>query len=98
MQLKIPSLRWMLLAFLAVPLVWLSGWLLFAHFAGISSTSVSELSGLLAAIGGMMGAIFTVGGLVISLVAGLSQSTPLDRAKRGMEGKINKHGPDLWRR
>ncbi|HEX9412310.1 MAG TPA: hypothetical protein VF916_02305 [Ktedonobacterales bacterium] len=98
MQLKIPSLRWMLLAFLAVPLVWLSGWLLFAHFAGISSTSVSELSGLLAAIGGMMGAIFTVGGLVIALVAVLSQITLEDRAKRVMEDKFNELAPDLERR
>ena len=65
-------------ALLVIPILWL----LFARWIGVPFTPTSDSGGLLATIGGAMGAIFTVGGLVIALVAILTQISLQDRIKR----------------
>jgi hypothetical protein len=95
MQFKIPSIRALILLLVGIPVGWLIIWLVLARVVGVQVSSASELSGLLAAIGGIMGAVFTVGGLVIALVAVLSQITLEDRAKSLLQDEFNKLMPTM---
>ncbi len=80
---------WMLPAFflifavLVIPMLWLA----IARWLGIVGAVSTDPLGLLAMIGSAMGAIFTVGGMVIALVAVLTQLTLQDRAERVLEDK-----------
>src|SRR5260221_6982464 len=65
--------RWLFMLFL------LSGW---AHASGFALALGGDLLGLL---GGIMGAIFTAGGLVIALVAVLTQLQLQDRVTAAVE-------------
>lgn len=94
----IPSPRTLLIVAIAGPAVWLFIWLLISLIPGTPRQSTGELSALLATIGGIMGAIFTVGGLILALVAVLSQITLEDRAKRVLEEKFNELAPELEKR
>jgi hypothetical protein len=88
-------LRWPVIILLAlllgIPIVWL----LIAKLAGASISSISDFSGLLAIVGGVMGAIFTVGGLVIALVAILTQLSLQDRTQRAIELATDEIRKDL---
>ncbi len=88
-------LRWpilILLAFLlGIPLIWFG----IAKWAGVSISPISDFSGLLAIIGGVMGAIFTVGGLVIALVAILTQLSLQDRTQRAIQQATEEIRKDL---
>jgi tetratricopeptide (TPR) repeat protein len=98
MRFRMPSFRTLVIVVIAVPAAWLVIWFLIAwasHAAGVALPSSGDLVGLLAGIGGLMGAVFTVGGLVIALVAVLTQLQLEDRAKRVMEDKFNELAPQL---
>ncbi len=85
MQDKVPPLWKIVLPLISIPVGWFVIWFLLAliaHFFGIPFPSVSDMSGLLSTIGSIMGAIFTVGGLVVALVAVLTQIQLQDRIKR----------------
>lgn len=97
-QFKMPSPRWVLVALLLLPVAWLLIWLIVGKLTNTTTGTASDLSGLLASLGGIMGAIFTVGGLLIALVSVLSQLTLEDRAKRVMEEKFNELAPALEQR
>lgn len=64
-----------------VPVVWVA----LARFAGLPLGSASATSDLLAVIGGVMGAIFTVGGLVIALVSVYTQLAIETRIRQSFE-------------
>jgi tetratricopeptide (TPR) repeat protein len=59
-------------------------WLLVAKWLGTPAIVTGDSGGLLATIGGVMGAIFTVGGLVIALVAILTQLSVEARVKQAV--------------
>lgn len=67
------------LALLIVPPLWLA----LAHWTGVPLASGTNASDYLAVIGGIMGAIFTVGGLVIGLVSVLTQLSIESRIRKG---------------
>ncbi len=70
----------LLVAVAVIPLLWL--W--FARWIGEPAVRVIDSGGLLGTIGGVMGAIFTVGGLVIALVAVLTQLALKDRIDKAI--------------
>lgn len=59
-------------------------WSLIAHALGIPLVPASDIGGWLATIGGVMGAIFTAGGIIVALVAVISQLMLEDRVKRAV--------------
>ena len=65
-------------ALIVTPILWIG----LARWAGIPLGTVSDLGGLLATIGGAMGAIFAIGGLVIALVSVYTQLSIEDRVQR----------------
>lgn len=95
---RLPRLRVIFALLIGVPICWLVAWLIVAAFTHTPLSSASEVSGLLAGIGGIMGAIFTVGWLVIALVAVLPQLTLADQAQRLMEDKFNELAPEFEKR
>lgn len=100
MQLKLPSKGQVVALLIGVPLGWLALWIgaaLAAKALGIPFASASDPLGLFATLGGIMGAIFAVGGLVIALVAVLTQLQLQDRvtqvltqAQKDLEDKFNR--------
>ncbi|MHB8619659.1 MAG: hypothetical protein ACYDAG_08830 [Chloroflexota bacterium] len=77
----------MLFLFLAVAV--------FAAFRG--PADASHISAYLATLGGLMGAIFTVGGLVIALAAVLTLLTVQDKARSEFHQEFEKLRPKLDR-
>src|SRR5690242_18996760 len=100
MQLKLPSKGQVVALLIGVPLGWLALWIgaaLAAKALGIPFASARDPLGLFATLGGIMGAIFAVGGLVIALVAVLTQLQLQDRvsqvitqAQKDLEDKFNR--------
>lgn len=88
-------LRWPIIILLALLLGIPLAWLIIAKWAGVSISPISDFSGLLAIVGGIMGAIFTVGGLVIALVAILTQLSLQDRTQRAIEQATDAIRKDL---
>ncbi|MCL4540843.1 MAG: hypothetical protein M1396_00640 [Chloroflexi bacterium] len=89
----LPALAGLLVAALVIPLCWL----LVAHFFGVPVMPSASATGLLATMGGVMGAIFTVGGLVIALVAILMQLTLTERVHFLTEQKFQELLPGVER-
>ncbi|MCL5947534.1 MAG: hypothetical protein M1298_05920 [Chloroflexi bacterium] len=89
----LPALAGLLVAALVIPLCWL----LVAHFFGVPVMPSASATGLLATMGGVMGAIFTVGGLVIALVAILMQLTLTERVHLLTEQKFQELLPGVER-
>src|SRR5258706_15748171 len=61
----LPAVAVLIGAIIVVPVLWV----LLAHLAGVPLGTISSIVDLLAIVGGVMGAIFTVGGLIIALVS-----------------------------
>ena len=81
---------WMLLlATLLIPLIWL----VIAKQAGITLVSAHDPNSLIATVGGIMGAIFVVGGLVIAL----SSLVTLFSVEERIESRLNRLVPELRR-
>lgn len=74
----------LLLAALLIPI----GWLWAARTLGVPVVPSTGDTGLLTTIGGVMGAVFTTGGLIVALVAVLTQLTLADRAQHFMEQRF----------
>lgn len=79
--------RWLPLAAIFVVALFIFPiiWMFLAHLAGIPLNSGANVSDMLATIGGLMGAIFTVGGLIIGLVSVLTQLSIESRIRRGFK-------------
>ena len=96
---KFPSLWKIVVLLILIPISWLIIWFLLAiigHLLGISMPSAGDVTGFLGSIGSIMGAIFTVGGLIIALVAILTQiqlqdrvKQEVDKARQGVEDTFN---------
>jgi len=85
---KVPPLWKIFLLLISIPAGWLIVWFLLVlvmHLVGFSLPSVGDANGLLATIGSIMGAIFTVGGLIVALVAVLTQIQLQDRVKQEVD-------------
>ncbi len=85
---KVPPLWKIFLLLIGIPAGWLIVWFLLAlvvHLVGFSLPSVGDANVLLATIGSIMGAIFTVGGLIVALVAVLTQIQLQDRVKQEVD-------------
>lgn len=88
MDFKFPHLWQIVLLLVGIPLSWLFIWfliILIAHSAGLPTPSTADVSSLLSTLGGLMGAVFTVGGLVVALVAILTQIQLQDRVRQEVE-------------
>ncbi len=87
-------LGWVVGAFVVlvgVPAAWLG----LAHIAGVRLVSTGQDPlGLIVSLGGIMGAIFTIGGLVIALASILTALTVEDRVKTAFAAEL----PGLQRR
>lgn len=76
-------------AVLFVPIAWLIAWYVVSHVAAVRPSATPDDAAVLATVGGIMGALFTVGGLVIALVAVLSQISLQERAEQFMQQKFD---------
>ncbi len=86
----IPIVLFLILALILAP----AAWLLTARIAGVRLTQQADPLGLLTTFGGIMAAVFTVGGLVIALAAVVAVLTVEERVRRTIEEQT----PDLERR
>jgi len=85
---KFPSLWKIVVLLIVIPISWLTIWFLLAvlgHQVGIPMPSVGDTAGFLGSIGSIMGAVFTVGGLIVALVAVLTQIQLQDRVKQEVD-------------
>ncbi len=71
-----------------------AAWLLLAHVAGLRIGSTQDPLALVVGLGSVMGAIFTVGGLVVALAAVLTVLTVENRVTQAFNAQL----PDLQRR
>jgi len=88
MSSNFPRLWQIVIILIGIPLSWLIIWfliILIAHSAGLPTPSTAEVSGLLSTLGGLIGAVFTVEGLVVALVAILTQIQLQDRVRQEVE-------------
>jgi len=88
MSSNFPRLWQIVLILIGIPLSWLIVWfliILIAHIAGFPTPPTADVSGLLSTLGGLIGAVFTVGGLVVALVAILTQIQLQDRVRQEVE-------------
>jgi len=86
----IPIVLFLILALILAP----GAWLLTARIAGVRLTQQADPLGLLTTFGGIMAAVFTVGGLVTALAAVVAVLTVEERVRRTIEEQM----PDLERR
>lgn len=89
------SIWWLAVAFLAILLVIPIIWLLVARGLGMTSAITGDAGGLLATIGGVMGAIFAAGGLVIALVSVYTQLTLEARLEERASRVFDEKSPEL---
>ncbi len=85
MEFKISPLWQIVLMLIFIPVTWVIIWFglaLIGHFTGIPVPSIADASALLSTIGSIMGAVFAVGGLIVALVAILTQIQLEDRIQK----------------
>jgi tetratricopeptide (TPR) repeat protein len=80
----LPAVAVLIGAVVLIPVLWV----LLAHWLGLSLSAAGTTSSLLAIVGGVMGAIFTVGGLVIALVSVYTQLSIENRIRRSFEALL----------
>lgn len=70
-------------------------WVVIARAAGIRAVPPSDSGAVLAIVGGVLGSVFTIGGLVIALGSLLSLMTIENRARQVMEDKFRELQPEF---